>query len=129
MRGCVRMLVSWLSDALASMLNPNPQSVPCFSWSFVSQFGHALQNPPSPLRPFAEADRQADLAQRQVAVLDTQRVQNLMREGQWEEAVLLALQLNRKNDVRIILATMLHTLGDAKGPGVHFPPLSCLDHV
>eukprot|EP00668_Euglena_longa_P011909 GGOE01014329.1.p1 GENE.GGOE01014329.1~~GGOE01014329.1.p1 ORF type:complete len:853 (-),score=290.04 GGOE01014329.1:254-2812(-) len=68
------------------------------------------------LKDFTETDRQAEFAQKQVAVLDTQRVQNLMREGQWEEAVLLALRLNRKNDVRIILATMLHTLGDAKGP-------------
>lgn len=37
-------------------------------------------------------------------------------------AVQLALKLNRKNDVRVILVTLLHTLGDVRGPGPIQPP-------
>jgi len=68
------------------------------------------------LEDFTETDRVEERHRKQRAVLDTQEMQNLMREGQWEAAVQLALKLNRKNDVRVILVTLLHTLGDVRGP-------------
>ena len=74
------------------------------------------------LKDFTEQDQQEEVEQQQTTTLDNQRLQNSIRQGHWEEALLLALQLKRKHDARVVLSTMLHSLGDTEAPG-------CLDRM
>eukprot|EP01001_Neometanema_parovale_P006224 NODE_259_length_2814_cov_89.896693_g243_i0.p1 GENE.NODE_259_length_2814_cov_89.896693_g243_i0~~NODE_259_length_2814_cov_89.896693_g243_i0.p1 ORF type:complete len:889 (+),score=200.52 NODE_259_length_2814_cov_89.896693_g243_i0:59-2668(+) len=68
------------------------------------------------LKDFTEHDIQEELVAKQESVLETQKLQNLIRQRKWKEAILLALKLGRKNDLRNLIGSLMQTSGPVEGP-------------